>query len=305
MATPPEKDPMEPQGVPVKTTLKPGRAISSFLTEQLRPLLEQRSLRIGAIGVMLVAASLVTLVPTPGVVDSGWMFIVPVAISAIAGGLKEGLVVALAASGLCALYTVARTGVFDESLVLSVVAARFALYGITASVLGAFAEAHYAVQSNLRTLAATDPLTKVANISRFYEELGLLEQAMSDFAVVLIDVDELKAVNDRHGHMVGSAAIQAVANALRKVVRGTDCVARYGGDEFVVILRGADQAGARIVVNRLEEVLAAEVLPGAPDERVKVSTGVALYGEDGITAEELLRAADKAMYSNKRARKSA
>lgn len=280
-----------------------GGTLGSFLTEQLRPLLEQRSVRLSAIGVMLVASSLVTLVPTPGAVDSGWMFIVPVAISAIAGGLREGLFVAFGASSLFAFYASALSGSFDPTAIAGVVATRFALYGITALVLGAFAEAHYAVQTNLRNLATMDPLTKVANISRFYEEMGLLEQAMSDFSVMVIDVDELKALNDRHGHIVGSSAIQAVANALRRVVRGTDCVARYGGDEFVVILKGADRAGTQIVVNRLQETLSEEELPSAPGVRVNVSVGVALYGEDGTTAEELLRVADEAMYSDKRAHK--
>jgi diguanylate cyclase (GGDEF)-like protein len=80
-------------------------------------------------------------------------------------------------------------------------------------------------------------------------------------------------------------------------------VARFGGDEFVVILTDADRAGAQIVVNRMREMLAEEAVPGTPEVTIDVSVGVALYGEDGTTSEELLGAADRAMYADKRAHK--
>jgi diguanylate cyclase (GGDEF)-like protein len=279
------------------------RAFKTLITEQVRPLLEQRVLRLSVIGALLVVASAFSLVPAPSEVDSGWLFIVPVAIAAIAAGLKEGLWVALISSALFSFFAVISDGTIDESLVLPIFMARFALYGVTAAVLGSFAEAHYSVQSSLRALASTDPLTKVSNVTLFYEELGLLESRGSEFAVLVVDVDDLKGLNDRYGHQAGSAAIQSVARTLRRVVRGSDCVARFGGDEFVVILTDADRAGAQIVVNRMREMLAAETVPGTPGVTIKVSVGVALYGEDGTTSEELLGAADRAMYVDKRAHK--
>ena len=279
------------------------RAFKTLITEQVRPLLEQRVLRLSVIGALLVVASAFSLVPAPSEVDSGWLFIVPVAIAAIAAGLKEGLWVALISSALFSFFAVISDGTIDESLVLPIFMARFALYGVTAAVLGSFAEAHYSVQSSLRTLASIDPLTKVSNVTLFYEELGLLESRGSEFAVLVVDVDDLKGLNDRYGHQAGSAAIQSVARTLRRVVRGNDCVARFGGDEFVVILTDADRAGAQIVVNRMREMLAAETVPGTPGVTIKVSVGVALYGEDGTTSEELLGAADRAMYVDKRAHK--
>jgi diguanylate cyclase (GGDEF)-like protein len=279
------------------------RAFKTLITEQVRPLLEQRPLRLSVIGMLLVVASAFSLVPAPSEVDSGWLFIVPVAIAAIAAGLKEGLFVALVSAALFSMFAIISDGRIDETLLLPIFMARFALYGLTAAVLGSFAEAHYSVQSSLRTLASIDPLTKVSNVALFYEELGLLESRASDFAVLVVDVDDLKGLNDRYGHQAGSAAIQSVARTLRRVVRGSDCVARFGGDEFVVILTDADRAGAQIVVNRMREMLAAETVPGTPGVTVKVSVGVALYGEDGTTSEELLGAADRAMYVDKRARK--
>jgi diguanylate cyclase (GGDEF)-like protein len=238
-------------------------------------------------------------------VDSGWMFIVPVAISAIAGGLVEGLFIALAAAALSALFSAANGPGFDHTIVFSSFSGRFALYGITAGVLGAFAEAHYSVQSNLRELATLDPLTKVFNVAGFYREMGKLESQPGDFALLLLDLDDLKKINDTYGHAVGSESIQTVANALRMVVRGSDCLARFGGDEFVVILRDANMAGAQIVINRLTEMLSEVTIAGAPDLILSVSVGVALFGEDGKSAEELLEAADRRMYRDKQTRKLA
>lgn len=281
------------------------RFLSSFVTEQVRAILEERSTRLGVVGALLVVASLFSLVPTPIGVDSGWMFIVPVAIASIAAGLKEGLFTALAASTLVAIYTGAGTGELETSAFFGIVAARFALYGLTAAFLGAFAEAHYSVQSGLRQLASIDPLTKVSNVARFYEELGALEKLAGNFAVLVVDMDDLKSLNDRYGHQAGSLAIQTVANSLQRVVRGSDCVARFGGDEFVVVLRDADRAGAQIVANRLREILSDQEIPSAPGFPLNVSIGVAISGEDGTTSEELLAAADEAMYVEKRSHKAA
>jgi diguanylate cyclase (GGDEF)-like protein len=262
--------------------------------------LENPSIRYGVVGALLVIASAFNLVPTPKGMDSSWMFIVPVAISSIAGGLREGLLVALSASALSSLFAYSASFELTVLSVLGGIPARFALYGITAMFLGAFADAHYSVQSSLRVLANTDPLTKVANVTSFYEQIGVLEAGMDSFAVLLCDLDDLKTINDRHGHQAGSEAIQAVADVLRGVVRGTDCVARYGGDEFVVTLKDADRAGAERVVTRVREMLRELDLEHAPAHELTVSIGVAVYGEDGTTAQDLVAAADTAMYANKR-----
>ena len=279
------------------------RELRTVVTDQLKGMLENRSTRFAVVGVLLVFASLSTLIPTPDGVDLAWMFIVPVAISAIAGGLKEGSVVAFTSALISAMYATAAVGEIDITLIATVFLGRAVLYGITSGVLGAFADAHQSVQSHLRDLASLDPLTKVSNVARFYDEMGLMETGHETFAVLLVDVDDLKALNNRFGHQAGSAAIQTVANAIRRVVRTSDCVARFGGDEFVMILKNADRAGAQIVANRLRSVLGEERLAVAPDARVTVSVGISLFGQDGTTSEELLAKADEAMYTDKRSRK--
>ena len=282
----------------------PRRDLRAVVTEQLGHVLEQRSLRYAIIGMLLVAASLLALVPTPIGVDNGWMFLVPVAIAALAAGIKEGMFVAALSSVLSALFTTMVGGEVSQTVIVGVAVARFVVYGSTAAILGAFAEAHQAVQSNLRRLASIDPLTKVNNVTALRHHAAQLEESNVDFSVLVFDVDHLKTLNDTFGHQVGSAAIQLVANKLRGVVRGSDHVARFGGDEFVVILKEANHGGSQTVVRRLRELLAEEEITGAPETHVQVSAGIAVHGVNGSNFEDLLLAADIAMYSDKRARKA-
>jgi|GEM_PF-6868987 len=279
------------------------RDLKDVLTQQLRMVLEQRTVRVAVVAVMLLASSLLVLFPAPMGIDYGWVFIVPVAMSAIAAGLGEGLLAALVAAILCGVYAGVSDG-FDGTMVMGVVSSRFALYGITAAFLGAFAEAHHSVQMNLHHLATTDPLTRVANISSFYSYMSTIELERSPFALVVVDMDDLKKLNDTYGHQVGSNAIQTVARVLSGVVRTSDLVARFGGDEFVMVLRKADAAGAQIVVNRVRAMLAEEVVPGTGGVSVTISAGAALYGRDGISVDELIAAADALMYLDKRSRKA-
>lgn len=280
-------------------------ALGTLVTQQVRVLLEQRAVRIAVIGICLASASAFTYLPASDPGTAEWLFIVPVAVASIAAGLREGLITAFVAAVMAGIFAVDRIEEIDVStILLAVFSARVALFGIIAAVLGAFAEAHYSVQDHLRQLALLDPLTKVSNVERFHHEIRMLDAASIPYAVMITDLDNLKGLNDKFGHQAGSAAIQSTANVLRRVVRTTDLVARFGGDEFVVILREADRVGAQIVMNRVRKMLAEEVLPTAPGEILKVSMGVAISGEDGSSPDELIRNADDAMYLEKRSRKA-
>lgn len=280
-------------------------ALGNLVTQQLRVLLEQRAVRIAVIGICLAGASAFTYLPSSDPGTAEWLFIVPVAVASIAAGLREGLITAFVAAVMAGIFAVDHIESIDVStILLAVFSARVALFGIIAAVLGAFAEAHYSVQDHLRQLALLDPLTKVSNVERFHHEIRMLDAAGIPYAVMITDLDNLKGLNDKFGHQAGSAAIQSTANVLRRVVRTTDLVARFGGDEFVVILREADRVGAQIVMNRVRKMLADEVLPTAPGEILKVSMGVAIAGEDGSSPDELIRNADDAMYLEKRSRKA-
>ncbi|MGH2751599.1 MAG: GGDEF domain-containing protein [Actinomycetota bacterium] len=188
---------------------------------------------------------------------------------------------------------------FGVALVpLNDVASRFALFGPLAVLAGILIETHFTAHAHLKEMAGIDPLTQVANVGRLYDELFLLESQKTPFALLIFDMDDLKTINDTYGHTTGSAAIVAVARSLRSAVRATDCVARYGGDEFAVVLRDADKAGAFKMIERFGEALVNESRDLEPN--LSVSAGVALYGRDGFTPEDLLNAADAAMYRKKR-----
>jgi len=151
----------------------------------------------------------------------------------------------------------------------------------------------------VRTLAVSDPLTGLANYRRLLSvmeaELDRSRRTQRPFSVVLFDMDGLKAINDRYGHLTGSRALVRLGKILRNHCRAIDTAARYGGDEFAIVFpeAGSDIAGR--IVGRIHEKIAAEAeTPG-----LSASAGTATFPEDGDTPEKLLAAADRALYRMK------
>ena len=139
---------------------------------------------------------------------------------------------------------------------------------------------------------------------RLRQEVARAARNRSSLSVLMLDLDEFKPINDRYGHADGDRVLRDVARTIRSVVRAHDIVARYGGDEFVVVMPDTSEEGAQEVARR--------VILGISDRRhelsdgslarVGVSGGLAMYPENGRTAAVLLQAADAAMYAAKRAR---
>jgi diguanylate cyclase (GGDEF)-like protein len=151
----------------------------------------------------------------------------------------------------------------------------------------------------VRRLAITDSLTGLANyrtlVNAIQSELDRSKRSGRPFAIVLFDLDGLKIVNDKYGHLVGSRAICRLANVLRMHCRSTDTGARYGGDEFALVLPEASGEAAERVSQRVREKLTADLeIP-----KLTVSAGVAVYPADGDSLEKLLGAADRALYKMK------
>jgi diguanylate cyclase (GGDEF)-like protein len=156
----------------------------------------------------------------------------------------------------------------------------------------------------LRDLAGRDPLTGAANRRTFEEELtrevARHRRTREAFAVILIDVDDLKQRNDRHGHQAGDSALTALVQAAMRTVRETDVVARIGGDEFAVLLPGSNHAGASILAARLREAVEqCEVDGGA----LRVSVGIAAAEHGRSAADVIVKSADLDLYKDKEHRK--
>ena len=159
-------------------------------------------------------------------------------------------------------------------------------------------------QEQERYLAYHDMLTGLPNRGHF---IKLLEQEMLHaarakemFAVLFLDLDKFKPVNDTFGHDVGDRLLQAVAERLQSAIRKSDTVARFGGDEFAILLVGLlDMEVAITIACKLVSTLAQPFVIGEHKIHIGVSIGIAMYPADGKTQEELTRKADQAMYAAK------
>ena len=156
-------------------------------------------------------------------------------------------------------------------------------------------------QDRLRHEATHDPLTRLANRALFHQEIGMaafISRGPTDeTAIVAIDLDDFKQVNDTHGHHAGDALLVAVAKRLEQCVRPTDTVARLGGDEFAVLLPHTSRSVALAVADRMMAAFADPVEVDGHLLRIRASLGVAVGSADD--ADSLLRQADAAMYAAK------
>lgn len=158
----------------------------------------------------------------------------------------------------------------------------------------------YIIINNLLELASTDPLTGLYNkryLSEMLErEIKRAKRYDNCVSVVFIDLDSFKKVNDTMGHIIGDDVLQKVAQKMQKLVRESDILARFGGDEFVVILPNSDFDSAKKFVERLKLAIS-ECL--VFKSHISISGGIAQYPIDGDTGERLMDVACHRMYANK------
>lgn len=157
-----------------------------------------------------------------------------------------------------------------------------------------------ALEDHLRRLAASDALTGLGNYRHLIQALDMeikrSKRTGHEFAVLILDVDSLKRINDQYGHVAGNQALCRVADALVLCCRDIDSAVRFGGDEFAVVLPETGKEAANSVALRI----CASIQNDDKGPDLSVSLGVALYPGDGDTVESLMKAADSAMYAIKR-----
>ena len=157
---------------------------------------------------------------------------------------------------------------------------------------------------NLERLAVTDDLTQVFNFrylkAALRREVKRATRFRQPLSILMVDVDNLKKYNDRNGHLRGSFLLREIAQLFTRQVRSWDLVAKYGGDEFTVILPQTDRLGAAAVGERLRAAVASHQFPLAEPGAITVSMGIANFPDDADSVPGLIEAADRALYLAKR-----
>jgi diguanylate cyclase (GGDEF)-like protein/PAS domain S-box-containing protein len=163
------------------------------------------------------------------------------------------------------------------------------------------------LEAQLAHRSLHDPLTGLANRTLFFDRLRqAMQQARRDrrqVALVMLDLDNFKSVNDRHGHQAGDEVLRKVAARLARGLRGTDTVARIGGDEFAWILPGVSgRQAAMVMLAKLLRAMPARIASGGKSIEVGVTAGLTLFPDDGDDVDTLMRVADVELYAAKRRR---
>ena len=156
-------------------------------------------------------------------------------------------------------------------------------------------------EDHIRFQATHDALTGLANYREFIDtlerEVRRADRSKHPFALLLLDLDDLKTINDKYGHLAGNRALKRLSEAIKEQSRATDLAARYGGDEFAIVLIDADPGMANRIAQRVESALRND----REQPALRASIGISIYPEDGRTAAELLQAADRHLYKRKKA----
>ena len=251
------------------------------------------------------------LVLLTGAENSPFFFTFPLIVGGAALVVSPRITFALAA--IASLGYIFATAVPGSGPVEPVTVAKVGI-NLTALVLLAYVATVIAREQRVARdaavrLSTVDPLTSLFNRTFFFaavdREIARSLRSTRGFCLLMMDVDELKLINDRYGHYFGDQVIRGVGDVIQSGVRKIDTAARYGGDEFVVLLPETDPTGAwvlaekvRIGVTELEIQVAGARIP------VSISVGVVNFPDDGQTSDALMISADQAMYASKRAGKN-
>jgi diguanylate cyclase (GGDEF)-like protein len=220
----------------------------------------------------------------------GHFFYIPVALLALACGTRIGFLGGVLAAALYVLAIAVNPRVPTHDVVTYATVIRFVTFTSCGVLVGWFANEHRRHVEELQRLAERDFLTGTLNTRVFDQALARRCDTGSSFVLLLGDMDNLKRINDTHGHMAGNEELRRLAEALGHALRPGDELARVGGDEFA-ILSDATAADAPELCRRLRDRLASQDL--------HVTFGWAALGHDGVAPLELFRKADDRLYASK------
>jgi diguanylate cyclase (GGDEF)-like protein len=220
----------------------------------------------------------------------GHFFYIPVALLALACGTRVGFLGGALAAALYALAIVVTPRLPTRDVITYATAIRFVTFTSCGALVGWFANEHRRHVEQLRRLAERDFLTGILNTRVFDEALTRRCDAGRPFVLLLGDLDNLKRINDTHGHMAGNDELRRLAEALGRALQPGDELARVGGDEFA-LLREGTAADAPELCRLLRDRLASQDL--------HMTFGWAAHGHDGLAPLELFRKADDRLYASK------
>ncbi len=253
-----------------------------------------------------VAVTVATLlVLLTGRDDSPFFFTFPLFVAGaalVATPRATVLLVIAAAFGYLVAVFVGR-GVDPDADVIARIAVNLAALLLLAYVAMVIVREHRSSLRIAMRLATQDPLTGLANRSVLFSaierEIARSARSGRGFCVLMMDLDELKAINDQFGHLEGDRVLRDVGAVVASGVRKIDVASRYGGDEFVVLLPETDPTGGFVLAEKIRQG-AAELGQMSGGRSATLSVGVVSFPRDGRTPDELLASADQAMYTSKR-----
>lgn len=283
-------------------------ALIMFMTDVERPTRQDWRI-IGEAAALLLSVSVVALAVFAGFIPSDvktypleFLCLPFLLWAAFRFGPREVTMVVAILASVAVWGTLRRVGPFADNAPTEAVwllQAYVAVMSITGIAFATAVDERRRAEAQLQELATTDPLTGLVNYRRLLDvlrmEVARSRRSGRPFALLLVDMDGLKKINDRLGHLAGSRAICRVADVLRKSTRESDVVSRFGGDEFAVVLPESSDDGGTAVMARVCAKLAQDA--GAPV--LSVSGGHAVFPRDGDSPTLLLRAADRQLYAAK------
>lgn len=233
------------------------------------------------------------------------LFLIPVIISSTSYGKTFGLVTAGTASAILFYFDFASGFESTPSIKFQIDIVNSTVMLSLAWLIGGLADIEKVVRENLTNLANTDDLTGLSNHRHFHENLRHVfktsKENNSPLSLIMFDIDYFKFYNDSYGHQMGDEVIKQIGSVLNEVVKKPNCAARYGGDEFTVIVPDYEYK-AMDIAQEIREAIEAYSFEGAeiqPKGKLTVSMGVAGFPKQGKTPKELVRLADEALYKAK------